>query len=60
MCIQIIKMDTSLYAELFYMKCWIGLVGVIAVFSGLHSFMDQDYTRKRLYTSKPMEGVKTS
>ena len=42
--------------ELFYLRCWIGFVGVIAVFNALKSFIDDSYPGKRLYTLKPKEG----
>ena len=49
--------DSLAGAELFYLRCWVGFVGVIAVCSGVHCYVDQAYTRKRIYTLQPKEGV---
>lgn len=42
-------------ADLFYLRCWVGIVGAIAVFNGVHCYVDQAYTRKRIYTLQPKE-----
>ena len=43
-------------SDMFYLRCWVGLVGAVALFNGFHCYMDPEYTRRRIYTLQPKEG----
>ena len=38
------------------LRCWVGLVGVIAVVNALQCYWDPQYTSTRIYTLDPKQG----
>ena len=40
----------------FLLRCWIGLVGVIAVVNALQCYWDPHYASRRIYTLNPKQG----
>lgn len=43
-------------AELFYMRCWVGIVGCVATIKALHGYFHETYSAKKIYTLKPAQG----
>lgn len=39
------------------LRCWVGLVGIVAVVNALQCFFDPKYTSRRLYTLDPQQGI---
>ena len=39
------------------LRCWVGLVGLVATVNALQCFMDADFARRRIYTLQPQEGM---
>ena len=40
------------------LRCWVGLVGVIAVVNALQCYWDPGYTSRRIYTLDPKQGFR--
>ena len=46
---------------LFNMRCWVGVVGFVALVNAIQCYWDQTcHLRRRLYILKPAEGVSKS
>ena len=43
-------------SDLFYLRCWVGAVGCVAVVKAVHGYFHEYYAAKKIYTLKPAQG----
>ena len=56
-CAEISRVCTVVMAvRLLLLRCWVGLVGAVAIFNALQCFMDADFAKRRIYTLEPQQG----